>query len=336
MALWIAGAVLAASVAGCSEKTVEDGLLGDTIALRATLGGASSSDATKASMQATIYSGTTPTENAPLVADIWFSTTSGTYPGNTQGAKGTSFDGTVIDSHRTIEYINGKPTTPSGVDGSYLRYPYDDATVYCVGFHPSNEVWTTTDGLNATASISGEDDLMFAPEIQGKRTAIFSSVSQNYSHLLSLLKFRVRAEGVETSETWGKLQKISIYAKDRVNVKLDDGTVSFANSAAQDAEYVLFSGSTDITTTSAELGSALLAPVIADGSTGAEYVMHIECANHTKDININLLDENGAAYSGSTAGHVFVVTLCFYTLSYVEGSANLSKWEEEYKDLVLN
>lgn len=315
-------------LAACTSKAGLEGFDANVIKVSAAVG-----SETKAVTAPVVYTETTPSTTSPLVSDIWFSTTAGHYPG-TAGGNGVSQDGNTIDTHRTITYTSGNPTMPSGFNDTYLRYP--SGNVYCVGMYPQSRWSTTGEGINAQATINGSEDLMFATELTGSSSNKLTYQHQDFKHLLTLIKVRVRTASVEAGDTWGHLKTISIKSKNQVTVNLTEGSVIYGNSGEQDAEFFTFDGNEDLTTVSMSRGMTFVAPVNADGSSGAEYTIKVVCDNYTKDVPVNLVNESGASFSGNTAGYVFVVTLYFNALSYIEGSVSLESWKEEYTDLTLN
>lgn len=325
-------------LAACSSKAGSEEFDGQIIRLSAVVGAE-----TKAVSDPAVYMETTPSADSPLKAEIWFSTTSGEYPGTADG-NGVSQDGTTVDTHRTITYTSGNPTTPSGINDTYLRYPSGNGKIYCVGLYPCNTPsrWTVAEnGAKAQALINGSDDLMFAKQLSGNSDDKLTYKRQDFKHLLTLIKVRVRTASVEAADTWGHLKTISINSKDLVTVDLSatdlnaDGAVVFSNSGAQDAKFFTFDGDEELTTVSKARGMTFVSPVTANGDSGAEYTIHIVCDNYSKDVPVNLVNEDGTSFSGNTAGYVFVVTLFFKTLTYIEGSVTLEKWTEEYTDLTL-
>lgn len=326
--LLILGCLL--SLASCEKSQLQPGEL---ISLEAAVRSLPLS--TRAATSPDLYTQTLPSASAPLAADIWVSTTSGRYPGDTQGITGVSDNGLVIDSHRKISFQDSGPMVLNGIGGSYLHYPHDDSRVYCVGLYPQ-DTWSTTDGITATASISGIQDLMFAPQVSGSDSDRLYDHPQNYRHLLTLLKVRVHAQDMATSDTWGRLLGITVRSKDQVLIDLASGNAVFQDTTQQGHDFSIFEGDMTLETHAKECGSVLVSAVEADGGSMAEYTLHVICENHEKDLCINLLDDQGQPFEGDTSGRVFVLTLDFQALSFVEGKAELEPWEEEYKDLILN
>lgn len=327
--------IATALLTACSkEDLLSDKAGGDIIQLSANVEGVT--EVTRAGVEANPYRLETPTTESPLSAMIWLTTTSCSYSGNTYGAAGANDTGSEIDAHRTITYVNANPTTPSGYNGEYLRYPaVNTKEVYCIGMYPApglRSVWSGNT-TSVSASINGKDDLMFAPEIKGTGADPLSKRQQTFHHLLTWIKVRVRADELITGDTWGALKKISIISKNRLTIPdLTQATATYDGTAT---EFTMFEDSYELNTTSIEKGSVFVAPVEADGTNGAEYTLHIECEHVTKDIPVNLVDTDGNNFSGMTTGKVFVITLRFSSLAYIEGTVTLEPWEDEYRDLVL-
>lgn len=315
-------------IACTQEHQTADKVRGDIIQLSAGV-----NEVTRAAVSADVYPLQTPTLDNPLNADIWLSTSSCLYPAYFPAA-GINDDGSEIDAHRTISYISGAATLPSGYNGEYLRYPANqDKMVFCIGLYPQ-DVWATSLGKDVTAPIDGTKDLMFAPEISGCGRNPLVNTRQTFHHLLTWLKVRVRADELSTGDTWGKMREISVTSKNQLTINdLKQATPAIGG---VDTKMVLFESVEGYTlnTTSEEKGSALVAPVDASASA-ADYTLHIVCEHHSKDIPINLVDAYGNPFTGWTTGKVFVITLRFATLSYIEGTVTLEPWVDEYRDLVL-
>lgn len=322
----------------CSNDDIlSDKTEGAIIQLAASVEGVT--EVTRASVVAEPYRLETPTAENKLKAMIWLSTTQGSYAGSLESSGGVNVDGTQIDAHRTIEYVNGSPTTPSkGSNGKYLSYPADqNINVYCIGMYPAPGAVTPWSGstTSVSATITGKDDLMFAPEISGTGASPLSRAGnpQQFHHLLTWIKVRVRADELITGDTWGDLKKISIKSKDHLTIS--NLTLATATYDGTVTDIDLFDGSYSLTTNSEEKGSVFVAPVNADGGAGAEYTLHIECEHATKDIPVNLIGSDGNPFSGWTTGKVFVITLRFSSLAYIEGIVTLEPWGDEYRDLIM-
>lgn len=317
-------------IACTQDHQTADSVRGDIIQLSVVV-----NEVTRAAVSADVYPLQTPTLDKPLNADIWLSTSSCLYPGY-YGAVGVSDDGSYIDAHRTISYISGAATLPSAYNGEYLRYPANQNTdVYCIGLYPQ-DTWRTSyvPATGVSATIDGTKDLMFAPEISGCGRDPLVNTRQTFHHLLTWLKVRVRADELSTGDTWGKLREISVTSKNQLTI--NDLKQATPTIGGEDTKMVLFEDATGYTlnTTSEEKGSVLVAPVDASLSA-TDYTLHIVCEHHSKDIPINLVGADGNPFTGWTTGKVFVITLRFATLSYIEGTVTLEPWVDEYRDLIL-
>lgn len=264
------------------------------------------------------YTAIIPSQTDPLNADVWFSPTGGTYT-----------DTTLF---RTISYIGPSVTNPSSdSSGKYLRYDANGAAMYCVGLYPQG-VWSTTDGKNATATIDGSRDLMFADQKSGTNSSPLSTTPQQFDHKLTWVKIRVRSESHETGETWGNVMEIKISSASKATVNLGSGTVSFSGNQ----EIIAFEGNEEMPIMSTEFGDVMISPANALGSGTRYFNVSLKCGNHHKEnVQVELTSETGEPYTGETAGKVFVLTLYFKTLKSMDYTATLASWEDEGRVLEL-
>lgn len=312
---YLAYFILPLAVACTSEATYPD-----AIALRAGFG---SFDTKAASAQA--YTDSIPSSDNPLKADVWFSTVKDTY----KGTGGVNQDGTSIDVHTTITYYGPTITVPDPYSGdNYVHYPPYHGTVYCVGFYPQGKWRVSGDGKSATADIDGNTDLMYANQKDGSDDSSFTRSRQLYNHELTWLKVRVYSRKMAAGDTWGKIRKISVASANSAKVTFATDAVEYSGST----KIVAYESAGEIIpTTSTEFGSIMVSP-----TTEGKYIVDIECENYSKTgVEVNLTDSDGNAFTGTTKGQVFVLTLYFQALPSVDFSAMLSGWEDEVQSLVL-
>jgi len=290
---------------------------------------------TKASVRAEAYTETVPSESAKLLADIWYSTTMWKYPGNTYGTKGVSDDGLSIDAHRTITY-QGPSITNSDLTGDQkaIKYPAGK-TLYSVGLYPQGK-WKPIppDSTQAQATVDGIQDLMYAPQISGTQADPLSAKAQQFAHQLCWIKIRLRSRDLTAGETWGKVDTVQIKTLPTAEVDFENGNVTF--SGTETYLTVLDSAATGgmkMPIMSTEVGSVMVSPITA---SPYEYTVRVVCQHHTKEVTVPLTNNTGTAYTGNTAGKVFVITLYFSPLSTIEFTASLSNWEDEARSLTLN
>lgn len=299
----------------CSEK--EDGHLERCIMMRATVGDIK---AESKAVSAKPYEGTDPAE-MPLAADLWFSFKSGEY-----GTIEPTDTYTYIPCHTTATFTSAEITAINydGDQSKALKYPTgDDKTIYCVGFYPQKK-WSFTEDKTFSAVITGEDDLMFAPELSGKWDNQFCTSeenSQHFRHMLTWIKIVVCATSDEAASTWGDIQTVSLTTAETITIN------------AINAAEVAYDGSQDL--------------VIIDENHTLSVNLHeagsVFCAPAASVI-ITVTGENGLSASkeirapggGFMAGNQYIIVLYFNELSVIDGVCSLSSWDNENDNLYLN
>lgn len=190
-----------------------------------------------------------PTGDYPLLTDVWGSTTPYVFKEETD-ASGKPYDGSGADGkvaiHTDAKFQSGNPQLLRSAIYNESTKP----TVYFVAFAPmssAGEAWTTTDGTSASYTFNGNDDVLFAPQVQGTYAQDFSnSPLLHFRHLLTWIRIEIKAESEAVSNSWGLLKDIKITSKNKVDVNLK------ANAYDADGEYVfsdeniVFSGETDM------------------------------------------------------------------------------------------
>lgn len=317
--------IAALTLCACNKETSEQG---DFIRLRAEV--YPETVITKAAVDAEAYTQTSPSTDSPLHSDVWFSTTAGTYPGT------GGITGSTMDIHSAINYESGAYTFPEKYGSEYLRYPTGN-TVHCVGFWPQG-MWEATDGgtkaqFKSAVKIDGETDFLFAPQISGSSSAPLST--QNFQHIQTWIKVRVRAQTSDAPITWGKLQNITITSKCKPTIDLSTGAITYSDDPEDVVELVAYDNAEGytISTDSKEISSLFVAPLSGTSESHARLVFDITTEEWShKIVNVDLMDNDGSYAIETTAGKLYVVTLCFESLAIIEGSAALNPWVEESRD----
>ena len=288
-----------------------------------------------------------PVADNDITATVWFSTVPGKFP---DGPKNES---TNIPGHYKINFEGEKAVFPNVTnENERPRYPIPDKSgtvqeVYCVGFYPSTD-WAHVEGTEsnpskATHKITGFEDLMFAPPIQGNWNNHFDR--QKFLHLLTWLKVCVCATTTEAGNYWGKLKRITLKnvpsglqinnLSKMQSQYIDNGKLILT---ARDVSPIsdrfspnifINDDGIDLGTNIQDIGSIFCYPHPSD-------TLEIECENGTtKDIPIEL-----KALSGSTinfpAGFQYVLTLYFHPFNVVEGVCTLNAWDAQNEDLYPN
>ena len=285
-----------------------------------------------------------PVADNNLTAAVWFSLEQGKYP------DGPADETTNIPDHYDVDFQGEAAVFPDVDDeNDRPRYPIPDEDgtvqdVYCVGFYPHTD-WTYVPGTGdnpsaATHAITGFEDLMFAPPIQGNWNKHFDR--QKFLHLLTWLKVCVCATTTEAGNYWGKLKRITLV---NVPTELRINDLSKMQSQYKGANEKLILTAEDVS----PMGYS--SPDILNNGSGIDlginiqdvgsifcypqssYTLEIECENGTtKDIPIEL-----KALSGSRidfpAGYQYVLTLNFHPFNVVEGVCTLNAWNAQNEDL---
>ena len=292
-----------------------------------------------------------PVADNNLTAAVWFSLEPGKYP------DGPVNEETNIPGHYDVDFQGEAAVFPDVDDeNDRPRYPIPDEDgkvqdVYCVGFYPHTG-WTYVSGTannpsTATHAITGFEDLMFAPPIQGNWNNHFDK--QKFTHLLTWLKVCVCATTTEAGNYWGKLKSITLVD---VPTGLQINDLSKMQSDYENANRKVTLTSSDISPIKDEAGDTILhSPNIVDNSSGIElginiqdvgsifcypqssYTLIIECENgKTIEKKVDL-----KALSGGTivlpAGYQYVLTLNFHPFNVVEGVCTLNAWNAQNEDL---
>lgn len=288
-----------------------------------------------------------PVADNDITATVWFNTVPGKFP------EGPQDKSTNIPGHYEIDFKGEAAVFPNVAnENERPRYPIPNESgtvqnVYCVGFYPSTG-WTYV-GENspstATHVITGFEDLMFAPPIQGNWNDHFDR--QKFLHLLTWLKVCVCTTTTEAGNYWGKLKKITLVDVPS-GLQIDD--LSKMQSGYEEAKKVTLKSS-DISPLKDEAGKTILhSPDIVDNSSGIEiginiqdvgsifcypqssYTLKIECENGTVSKWIPLKTLSGGTID-FPAGMQYVLTLYFHPFNVVEGVCTLNAWDAQNEDL---
>lgn len=308
-----------ATIAACAgfQDDRQEAIDGERIAVCAGIG-----DPSVVTRVLTYYGYTTPSDDHPLEAEVWFTDDEN---GTTQFANTGS--STTLPRYSDVTFVSGGMTFP---DSDVLPYTAGKAT-YAVGFWPKTSWTPVSSNTQATHAITGQEDLMFAPKITAAADAHFSPLAPlNFGHLLTWLKIRVAASGSEAIAAWGKITSITIASKTSLTVSLngDIGDVTYNT----DGDIVAFSNpsGTALTTSANELASVFCAP-----TESAQYIITIKSENETggKAVTVNLvdLDKDPIASSiAATQGKEFIITLTFQPFNMIDAvGKSLADWTNE-------
>lgn len=298
----------------------------------------------------TPYELTTPSSEKPLDATVWASTTAGTFAnGSADGS-----DGTTVSKHVDAHFISGTSTLtgvkyPHTVEGVVVNKP----TVYFIGLYP--KTWSTPAGTSATHTVTGRDDLLYAPQVTGEY-ATATPPTLHFYHLLTWLRFKVVADDAEVRDAWGKLKSIQLNAQP-TSVSLDLSAAPIDPKNTNVYDKLTFTGSSPMSlygtgtnttfpaadytlpTTPTEVAYVLCRPVVATNALNSyEYTLTLSTEHRSNvTVNIDLKDAVDAFYSGNTIGQQFEVTLRFTMGKTLAVATQVTGWQfKGYGDAEVN
>lgn len=234
----------------CQQNGLDAVQVGAPIYVAASVGGDSM---TKAPYMPTNNQGhmvETPSPEHPLKTDVWGSTNSYIFTEEFYDQEKTRpWDGSdesgKVAIHTDATFQSGDPQLLRAAIYNKNTKP----TVYFVAFSPISqgaEKWVASeDGKSASFVFSGNDDVMFAPQVQGTYATDYSkSPVLSYSHLLTWLRVEMQAESKEVSDSWGAIKSMTI--RSNSNVKIDLQKEAYNNDGTYNFENVVFSEETDL------------------------------------------------------------------------------------------
>lgn len=276
----------------------------------------------------------------PLTALVLASSVSNSY--TSLLAKGTmSFTGGEDGvGFASLEAGDGKFV---GTNAAYLR-----------GFYPID--WNIS-GNVATYTLTGKDDVMFAPQVSTDKAAVLNRnyATLEFEHKLTKLELRFRADAASTITSWGKITNIEL-VKAAGTAPNSILTLDLSTSAAgtfgttiaslpcynmsmtnKVAAYTntKFSGVDKLTEEAEYYAYTLPAPVNATAAMDNEYEFKITTsAKGEVSVKVDLLDKDGNKFVGSTAGYAFTVLFNFVD-SYISASATVKEWNDGGESIVI-
>lgn len=292
-------------------------------------------------------------EDTPFTAQVFTTKTKGNYMSTNLYASGTiTFTGAGAMAYDD-PMLSGNRTFPS-----------DGASIYLLGVYPCDDQYAgqkwTFSSTAATYKFSGKEDVITAKEVKTTKKAdadkgTFETLE--FEHQLTLLEIRVVAETEDATKAWGTLKEVALTHnltstafKNTISVATSTGSATLAStptstgwpvytsddaaftSQAFDIPYGTVDQTADELKTMAQpIGTTLVAPITAKGTS--DFTLAIKSqpegsAEVTKDgIKIDLKSADGSAFSGSTKGQKFVVTLIFRSQD-IKAVGTLTAWSE--------
>lgn len=229
-------------------------------------------------------------------------------------------------------------------------YPADNRTLYMCGLYPFDN-WNTPANNECKLTFDGSQDVMAAPEKSSSKDASKGGTypQLDFKHLLTQLVIKTIAADADAITVWGDLTDITL-AKVGANNPSGTITVDLKNgSADEDAAFagplvagmpfwvrsatpeVKFTGQTKaLTVAGEEVAYAMVAPLKNATGTG-DYTLTVKTVNSGSTavtVPVNLKKTAGTAYTGTTQGKKFVVTLTFKGTK-IEALATVEDWTED-------
>lgn len=238
-------------------------------------------------------------------------------------------------------------------------YPSDGTGLHICGLYPYAATgtaageWDLT-GTQAGFTFNGSHDVMAAPQVATTKAQAqaLTYPTLAFSHLLTKLVIKVKAEDAAAIAAWGNVTKIEL-VKAKGSAPNSKATVTLATGTAPRASafsislnpfpfYAVTGGTTytntaftgqtlALTTTSTVAAYSLVAPILADGNSTAgsadfELKVYTDKAPAAgMDVPVGLLNTLSAAYAGETQGKAFEVTLTFKATE-IKAKATVSPW----------
>lgn len=234
----------------CQQNGLDAVQVGAPIYVAASVGGSTMTKAPYMPMDNQGHMIETPSPEHPLKTDVWGSTTSYIFTEEFYDQEKTRpWDGSdesgKVAIHTDATFQSGDPQLLRAAIYNKNTKP----TVYFVAFSPISqgaEKWVASeDGKSASFVFSGNDDVMFAPQVQGTYATDYSkSPVLSYSHLLTWLRVEMQAESKEVSDSWGAIKSMTI--RSNSNVKIDLQKEAYNNDGTYNFENVVFSEETDL------------------------------------------------------------------------------------------
>ena len=234
----------------CQQNGLDAVQVGAPIYVAASVGGSTMTKAPYMPMDNQGHMVETPSPEHPLKTDVWGSTNSYIFTEEFYDQERTRpWDGSdesgKVAIHTDATFQSGDPQLLRAAIYNKNTKP----TVYFVAFSPISqgaEKWVASeDGKSASFVFSGNDDVMFAPQVQGTYATDYSkSPVLSYSHLLTWLRVEMQAESKEVSDSWGAIKSMTI--RSNSNVKIDLQKEAYNNDGTYNYENVVFSEETDL------------------------------------------------------------------------------------------
>lgn len=258
-----------------------------------------------------IHKGTSVTG---MKAAVWFSNQDGVYPEIAPSSP------TFLPYRANLTYDEGSTivyTNPTKNEDPVSYVVEGDDKVYCVGLYPQSGWMAGDNYTTATYEVDGKQDIMFASQQWG--TLLNKMGKQVYRHLLTWLKFTVRATDTEAVRDWGEVTSIQLLdSKGSVTITLGTGVVSY--STTTECLEVL-DAPINLGVYIQDIGSMLCVPAV-------QYKLKVFTVNIPNGKEIVLDD-----LTSFEAGKLYLVNLYFNPNKEINAVCSLVPWNEEEVEL---
>ncbi len=301
-------------------------------------------------VEADPFLGDFPTEGNELQTAIWFSAESGVFEHSPETNKDTH-----IPIRTTVHFDNDGWKYPVQYKNDDLRYPSNGSSIYCVGLYPIDHKTENTrqwqlDAACSTAfrNINGEDDLMFAKQIEGRWGQPFPVMQ--FKHLQTWIKICICATSRDAIDVWGKIEKITIGSNTLLTItNLVDGTTTYT---VPGTFIAMENNATNLGITIAEVGNLFCSPPykyqeIEEGGVKKNvygYQLTIETEKQgshevfvpIRDVDTDTYEETWVTNSDNTIGKLYNLCLYFHEFGVVDGICILKSWDDQNENLYPN
>lgn len=308
----------------------------------------------------TPFEGITTTES--LTARVIASTTSGDF--DPTGASLYHDANMVFVDGSDTKPVGYNPSKAYPTDGSsvFLCGLYPASTTDWTNFSTSN-----SGGVSKTTAeyvFDGKTDVMIAAQVETKKSealanpAVFKTL--NFNHMLTKLVVRAKAASADAIDDFGGVTEITLTKANgsqpntTILATLNDGTAdaskpaNFTTPTASFAFYTVDAGvATDnaftaqnvalievdgtVVTEAPTIAYSIVAPIIADGTEDYELLVKTEKNTKGFTVPVNLKAPGGSAFTGTTQGKYFIITLEFESTP-IQTQGKVTAWVEGGSD----
>ncbi len=267
-------------------------------------------------------------------------------------SRNSSFTGSA-HANGTMTFAGSAAGYDAGATGT-TTYPTTGA-VYVFGLYP-DAGWTYNAG-KADFTFTGKEDVMATSQVETTATDVAPGGTYqtlSFGHLLTKLEVKMNATAAAIAE-FGNITAIRLVdVQNKVSVDNTGTTMAtpiFSGSidlnfyglsvSADNAKVYSSSAISNVSLTndSKPVAYAMVAPVTASATPNAgEYVLEIVTSKGPKTVDIDLKTADGSAFSGTTAGYAFGISLYFKSINEIMADVKVDDWisEGEFQGEITN